>query len=131
MKSDDCADEFLDEFSDEILDEYLDGFTFKLNKGDGLITKAGDKSTFCCRLVLKIYSYVKYNQLPSLFKVTDPYVTASNEGHIIWSGTVGLEEKIFEWICFLGKDVEILSPSAFKIAFKKYCLKKLAPRQHE
>lgn len=81
------------------------------------------------RLVLKVYSYEKFDPKLEHQFLGNPCMITNSQGDAIWAASIEPSEKIYEWLEYLGSDVEILDPIELKKEFLKYCenrLKKIA-----
>ena len=76
------------------------------------------------RLILKIGDDVKIHQ-PDYLYFANPVLVKKSNGHQIWAASIEPTEPVYEWLCSLGSQVEIIDPSAFKRMFLKYCENKL------
>lgn len=86
-------------------------------------------SSCSIRLVLKIFSQERFSLNLEHQFFEKPCMFSNTSGDYIWAATIEPNEKIYEWLCELGSDVEILDPKEFKVDFIEYCenkLKKLA-----
>ena len=71
------------------------------------------------RLVLKVYSYDKFDPKLEHHFLGKPCMITNSNGDAIWAASIEPSEKIFEWLEFLGSDVEILDPIELKKEFLK------------
>jgi hypothetical protein len=81
------------------------------------------------RLVLKVFSYEKFDSAIKHQFLGNPCMITNPQGEIIWAASIEPSNEIFEWLQELGTDVEIMDPMSFKKEFLKYCetkLKKIA-----
>lgn len=81
------------------------------------------------RLVLKIFSYDKFQMNLEHQFFENPCVFTNHSGELIWAATVEPNNNIYEWLISLGGQVEIFESHEFKQNFLNYCetkLKKLA-----
>jgi hypothetical protein len=81
------------------------------------------------RIVLKIFSQERFNLNLNHQFFEKPCMFSNTSGEYIWAATIEPNVELYEWLCELGSDIEILDPTSFKLDFLKYCenkLKKLA-----
>lgn len=81
------------------------------------------------RLVLKITSHENFQINLNNAYFHNPCLFTNPEGDYIWAATLEPSPAVFEWLCELGRYVEILDPTSFKREFLRYCedkLKKIA-----
>lgn len=111
------------ELDDEIKAEY------SLIEVDDFVTSLRAMSDNQVRLVLKINSTERFNEHFNTIFLERPCLFTNPQGDYIWAATLEPSVEIFEWLCELGPNVEILDPNTFKLDFIKYCedkLKKIA-----
>lgn len=98
---------------------------FSLSEVEEFISSMRSMGDHSERLVLKIFSFTKFQLNLEHQFFEKPCTFNNSSGDIIWAATVEPNEKIFDWIISLGNDVEIFESSHFKRKFLKYCESKL------
>lgn len=77
------------------------------------------------RLVLKVYSYEKFDPKLEHHFLGNPCMITNSQGEAIWAASIEPNDQLFQWLENLGADVEILDPIDIKKQFLKYCENKL------
>lgn len=77
------------------------------------------------RLILKIDDSVDITT-PDFHYFGNPIMIRKNGKGAIWAASVHPCDDIYEWLCSMGQNIEIIDPSAFKRLFLKYCENKLS-----
>jgi hypothetical protein len=73
------------------------------------------------RLILKIYSQDQSELLPEYHFLSNPFVTSSTEGDMIWAATIEMCDDVFEWLYSMRDRVEVLDPGHIRKEFSQYC----------
>ncbi len=98
---------------------------FSLSEVEEFISSMRSMGDHSERLVLKIFSFTKFQMNLEHQFFENPCTFNNSSGDMIWAATVEPNDKIFDWIISLGSDVEIFESSHFKRKFLKYCESKL------